>query len=334
MSPFQKTAIVLSNLPDEQSVEILKHMKEEDVSQIAREMLTLSQVEAGARQAVLSEFYQMLSGNASSMREGAEYVESLLSRAFGIRRASLMMNRMEESENTQIDLDDLITEIGSEAVATDLQKEHPQVIASILASLSTRKAADVLSYFADEAQTLALSNIAVPRPMPADLADKIKRGFTEKLLLKKSSKRSIGKEGVRSSAEILVLLPTDKSKKILESLKAKDEELAKNVEAAMFSFDDIVKVDDKDLQKILTSINQADLKLALRKSKDETKQKIYANMSERAATMLKEDIEMMGPQKKEAISTAQQRIVAVIRKLEESGQITISRGSGEEAALL
>ncbi len=334
MNPHLKTAIVLSTLPDEQCVDILKHMKEDEVSLIAREMLSLSQVDAKTRQGVLVEFQEMLSGRASTLKEGAEYVESILARAFGIRRASLMMNHMEEHSTTQVDLDDLIAEIGSETVATDLQKEHPQVIASILSSLSTKKAADVLAFFTEEAQMQALSNIAVPRPMPSDLADKIKRGFTEKLILKKSSKRSIGKEGVRSSAEILVLLPPDKSKKILESLKSKDEELAKNVEAAMFSFDDIVKVDDKDLQKILASINQADLKLALRKSKDETKEKIYANMSERAATMLKEDIEMMGPQKKEAISAAQQRIVGVIRKLEESGQITISRGTGEEAALV
>lgn len=334
MNGYQKTAIFLSSLPDEQCVDILKHMKEEDVERISREMLSLSQVDAKARQGVLQEFHQAISGTSVTLKEGAEYVESVLARVYGIRRAASLMNHMREHEDSAIDLDDLVGDIGPEAVAADLQLEHPQVISTILGALSTKKSADILSWFAEEAQLQALTNIALSRAMPPDLVDKIKRGFTEKLLLKKSAKRNIGKEGVRSSAEILVLMAADKSKKLMDSLKAKDQELAKNVEAAMFSFDDVVKVEDKDLQKILGSVNQADLKLAMRKCQDATKDKIFRNMSERAATMLKEDIEMMGPQKKELITTAQQRIVAAIRKLEEAGDITIARGQGEEASLV
>lgn len=331
---YQKVAIFLSSLPDEQCVEVLRNFSEEETERICREILNLSNVDGKARAAVLQEFQQSLSGSGASFRGGVEYVEGILARVYGVRRSAAMLSHMQEHGDSQIDLDELVGEIGADVVAQELQQEHPQVICTILSNISSKKAADVLAAFTDEAQSEALKNLALSKGMPADLADKIKRGFTEKLVLKKSAKRSIGKEGVRSSAEILVLMPSDKSKKIIESIKEKDQELAKNVEAAMFSFDDIVKVDDRDLQKILGSIDQGDLKLAMRKSEQATKDKIFKNMSERASTMLKEDIEMMGPQKKESIMAAQSRIIAVVRKLEESGQITISRGEGEEAALV
>ncbi len=173
----QKAAVLLSGLPDDQCVEILKHFKSDDVEKICREWLSTGAVDPKDRQAVMSEFASSVTDTNALRKEGAEYVESILARAYGIRRAGLFMGHLKEHEASQVDLDDLVGEVGAEAVALELAVEHPQVVRTVLSAISPKKAADVLAKFTPEAQVEAVRSLVASRDIPTDLADKIKRGF-------------------------------------------------------------------------------------------------------------------------------------------------------------
>ncbi|MFN0118785.1 MAG: FliG C-terminal domain-containing protein [Elusimicrobiota bacterium] len=322
---YYKAAVFLSNLPDEQCVEILRSFEEDDVEKICQEMLSLAEVNEETKAGIIKEFQETMKGNNSPMKAGAEYVQGILARVYGVRRSESMLSHMKEHSESKVDLDTLIGEIGTAFAVEEIKEEHPQVVAAILTSISYQKASTVVAALPEDMQCEVFRAMGLSKPMPADLANKIKQGLIQKLLKRKNSGTSFKKEGIQGSAEILSLLPSEKSRKIIESIKSKDQDLGISIESAIFSIDDLVKLEDRDVQKILAKADQNAMKLSLRLCAEETKEKVFKNMSERAAGMLRDDISVMAPQKRDVIIEAQQKLIDIIRKLDEAGEIKIPR---------
>lgn len=329
---YYKSAIFLSSLPDEQCVQILRTFNEDEVEKICQEMLRLNDVSEEEKNAVIQEFHESMKNSGGTFKVGADYVQDILARAYGVRRSEAIIHHIKEQSEFQVSLDDLVQDVGADRVAKELEQEHPNVVMTILSSLSQQHASDVVVRLTDEMRVGVFKAFAVAKPLPVDLANKIQQGFIQRMLVNKESGASFRSDGIQGVAEILSALSGEQSQKILDGLRQKDQDLASSVEAAIFSFDDLVKLDDRDIQKIISKIEQADLKLALRGAPANTKEKIFKNMSERAAKMLQEDIELMAPQKKELVLGAQQKIIKAIRKMEASNEITIPHGADAKKA--
>ncbi len=235
LNEYQKIAVILTSLTDDQCVEILKNFKEEEVEMICRELLTANQIDSQEREAALVEFHQSFFNAASAPKEGIEFLEGILPRIYGIRRATALLGNIREQDEAGMNLNELVAEVGPMVVAEELQTEYPQVMSTVLTALKPQTTAEILTFFTEEMQADALKAIVESKAMSTELMNKIKRGFTEKLLLRKQVKKKIPKDKLKTTAEILSFMPRQDSSKALDNLRKKDAALTKTVEEAMAS---------------------------------------------------------------------------------------------------
>lgn len=328
LTSVQKIAVVLSTIPDEQCVEILKHYSEEDVEAICRAMIAPPEVDPGTREKILAEFNSALT--QESEHPALENIENLLARLYGVRRSSEIVQRLQGRTNSPTDFATLAESIGPSEVAESLARETPVVAAFALAELPAALAAKILAALPDHRRTdVLLARAKGARALP-EAAVNVREGLVAALERRKGGGGPDVNE-VLASADILSQLAAETSTAILESLRQKDAEIGRRVAEALFTFDDLVRLEDKDLQRLLGRINQADMKLALRKCPDAVSQKVFKNMSERVATGLKEEIKTSPPQKAAAVQEAQRRVAAFVRELVQKGEITVARAASEKA---
>lgn len=323
----QKAAILLISLGPEISAQIFKHLQEEEIEQLTLEIANIRKVPPEKRDEVYQEFYQMCLANEYISQGGIGYARELLEKALGAQKATEIIDRLTAS--LQVRPFDFIRKADPSQLLNFLQGEHPQTIALILAYLEPEQAASVISALPPESQTEVARRVALmDRTSPEILRE------VEKVLERKLSSvvtqdyTSAG--GVKSLVEVLNRVDRATEKTIIETLEVQDPELAEEIKKLMFVFEDIVQLDDRAVQLVLREIDSHDLALALKGAGEQVMKKIENNISKRAAQMLKEDIEYMGPVRLRDVEDAQQRIVAVIRKLEEQGQIFITRGGRDE----
>jgi len=323
----QKAAILLISLGPEISAQIFKHLQEEEIEQLTLEIANIRKVPPEKRDEVYQEFYQMCLANEYISQGGIGYARELLEKALGAQKATEIIDRLTAS--LQVRPFDFIRKADPSQLLNFLQGEHPQTIALILAYLEPEQAASVISALPAESQTEVARRVALmDRTSPEILRE------VEKVLERKLSSvvtqdyTSAG--GVKSLVEVLNRVDRATEKTIIETLEVQDPELAEEIKKLMFVFEDIVQLDDRAVQLVLREIDSHDLALALKGAGEQVMKKIENNISKRAAQMLKEDIEYMGPVRLRDVEDAQQRIVAVIRKLEEQGQIFITRGGRDE----
>ena len=322
----QKAAIFLVTLGSELSAEIFKHLREDEIETLTFEIARLDTIESEFKDAILEEFQEMMTAQNFITSGGIDYARELLEKSLGSQKAIDIINRLTSS--LQVRPFDFIRRTDPAHLLNFIQQEHPQTIALILAYLDPSKASVILQNLPVEIQSDVARRIATMDRTSPDVLREVER-VLEKKLSTLSSEDYTAAGGVESIVEILNLVDRSSEKSIIESLEEDDAELAEEIKKRMFVFEDIVLLDDRAIQRVLREVDSQELSKALKSVDVEVQDKVFKNMSKRAAAMLKEDMEFMGPVRLKDVEDAQQKIVASIRRLEDSGEIVIAR-SGED----
>ena len=326
LSGKQKAAIFLVSLGSEISAEIFKHLREDEIETLTFEIARLETVEPEFKDAVLQEFQDLMAAQNFITTGGIDYARELLEKSLGSQKAIDIINRLTSS--LQVRPFDFIRRTDPSHLLNFIQQEHPQTIALILAYLEPAKASVILQNHPDEIQSEVAKRIATRDRTSPDVLREVER-VLEKKLSTLSSEDYATAGGVESIVEILNLVDRSSEKSIIEALEDEDPDLAEEIKKRMFVFEDIVMLDDRAIQKVLREVDTQELAKALKAVDTEVQDKIFKNMSKRAAGMLKEDMEYMGPVRLKDVEEAQQKIVSIIRHLEDTGEIVIAR-SGED----
>ena len=327
LSNQEKAAILFIAIGPEYSAKLFQHMNDEEIERVTLEIASHRSVSAAQKSAVISEFYQMAMAKDYISTGGLEYAQSVLEKALGADKAMDIINRLTTS--LQVRPFDFLRKTDPSQLLNFIQSEHPQTIALIMAYLEPDQAATVLGALPAEAQADVAKRIAVMDRTSPDVIREVERVLERKLsALVTQDFTSAG--GVKAIVEVLNRVDRTTEKSIIETLEVDNPELAEEIKRLMFVFEDITSIDDRSLQLVLREVDNKDLSLALKGTQPEVAEKVFRNMSKRAADMLKEEIEFMGPVKIKDVEEAQQKIVNVIRVLEDKGEIVISRGQGDE----
>jgi len=322
----QKAAIFLVTLGSEISAEIFNHLREDEIETLTFEIARLDNVEPEARDRVLMEFKELMMAQDFITSGGIDYARELLEKSLGSQKAVDIINRLTSS--LQVRPFDFIRRTDPAHLLNFIQQEHPQTIALILAYLEPPKASIILGSLPHEIQSDVAKRIATMDRTSPEVLREVER-VLEKKLSTLSSEDFTAAGGVENIVEILNLVDRSTEKLIIESLEEEDPELAEDIKKRMFVFEDIVLLDDRAIQKVLREVDTGELAKALRGVDAEVQDKIFKNMSKRAAALLKEEMEYMGPIRLKDVEETQQKIVSIIRKLEDSGEIVVAR-SGED----
>jgi flagellar motor switch protein FliG len=327
LSGREKAALLLISLGPEVSANVFKHMREDEIEQLTLEIANVRKFTSEQRDSIIKEFHQLAVANEFINQGGIDYAKEVLERALGTQKAIEIINRLTSS--LQVRPFDFIRKTDPSQLLNFIQSEHPQTIALIMAYLEPEQAGIVLSALPAERQADVARRIAMMDRISPEVLKEVEQVLERKLSsLLTQDYSSAG--GVQSVVDILNRVDRGTEKTIMESLEIEDPELAEEIKKRMFVFEDVVMLDDRAVQQVLREIDIGDLALALKGASEDVAVKFYRNMSQRAADMLKEDIEYMGPVRLRDVEDAQQRIVNTIRKLEELGEIIIARGGGDE----
>jgi len=322
----QKAAIFLVTIGSEISSEIFKHLREDEIETLTFEIARLETIEPEQKDAILMEFQELMMASEFITTGGIDYARELLEKSLGSQKAIDIINRLTSS--LQVRPFDFIRRTDPAHLLNFIQQEHPQTIALILAYLEPNKASIILQSLPHEVQSDVARRIATMDRTSPEVLREVER-VLEKKLSTLSSEDYTAAGGVESIVEILNLVDRSSEKQIIEALEDEDPELAEEIKKRMFVFEDIVMLDDRAIQKVLREVDSQELAKALKSVDTEVQDKIFRNMSKRAAGMLKEDMEYMGPIRLKDVEEAQQKIVSIIRHLEDTGEIVVAR-SGED----
>jgi len=331
LNGVQKAAILFITLGPEAAAGIIKRLPEKEIQKITYEIANMNTVKSEARQQILDEFMEMNKAKDYILEGGLEYAKNLLSKALGSQRASEILERVTEFSQQYRPFS-----IARKADATQLMNvimnEHPQTIALILCHLQADKAGQILSSLPPDLQSDVAFRVATMNNIYPVVVKEIEAVLNSKLSNVITSENTVV-GGLTSLVNILNQVDRTTEKNITEGLEREDAELAEKVKQSMFVFEDIITLDDVAIQRILREVDTKELCLALKGSSEQVTETIMKNQSKRAAATLKEDMEFLGPVRLVDVEKAQQKIVALIRRLEEAGEITVSRG-GQDAIIL
>ena len=321
---IQKAAILLIALGPERSADIFKHLKEDEIEELTLEIANTRSVSPQVKEDVLNEFYQICLAQQYIAEGGIGYAKELLDKALGEDRAKEVITKLTAS--LQVRPFEFVRKTDPSQLLNFIQDEHPQTIAMILSYLTSAQAALVIGALPPEKQADVAKRIAMMDRTSPDVIKEVERVLEKKLSsLVNQDYTIVG--GVDAIVNILNTVDRTTEKHIMESLEIEEPELADEIRKKMFVFEDILLLDDRAIQRVLRDVDNADLGVALKAANEEVQNVIFKNLSKR---MIKEDMEFMGPVRMKDVEEAQQKVVSVIRKLEDSGEIVISRGGGDE----
>lgn len=327
LSGKRKAAILLVTMGPERAAKVLKSLDDSEVESLTIEIANLGKVSNEERKAVLEEFQSLTKAREMIISGGIEYAKEMLIKAFGPEKAMQIIERL--VSNLAVKPFEFMKSADVVQIVNFLQSEHPQTIALVLSFLDTRIASQVLGALPENLQLDVIKRISLLERASPDVVKEV-----EKLLEKKfagvatQTMSAVG--GLDTAAEIMNNLDRSTEKALMERLTYESPELAEEIRKRMFVFEDILKLDDRSVQLVLREVNTQDLAVALKGASEELKQKIFNNMSKRAQQLLKDEIEFMGPVRVKDVEEAQQKIINIIRRLEEAGEIVVARGGGEE----
>jgi len=331
LSGVQKAAILFITLGPEVSSGILKKLPEAEIQKITYEIANITSVTSEQREGILNEFLQINKAREYIIEGGMDYARELLSKALGPHRANEILEKVSEATQ-QYRPFSIARKADAHQLLNVITYEHPQTIALILCYLQPEKAAQVMAELPEETQSEVAYRIATMSTTSPMVIKEIEKVLESKLSsVVRTEMTTLG--GVETLVDILNQVDRTTERNITESLEREDAELADKVKSSMFVFEDIITLDDVAIQRILREVEAKDLALALKGCSEEVAEVIYKNQSKRAAASLKEDMEFLGPVRLMDVEKAQQGIVAIIRRLDEAGEIIISRG-GEDAIIV
>jgi flagellar motor switch protein FliG len=323
----EKAAILLISLGPDVSSDIFKHLDDEEVEKLTLEIANQNKIEPELKKQVQEEFLQLQKANDYINSGGISYAKKILEKSFGKEKTRNIINRL--TATLQVRPFDSIRKSDPGQLLNFIQGEHPQTIALILAYVNPSQASQVLSSLAPEVQSEVAKRIAVMDRTSPEIIKEVE-SVLEKKLSSVAANKYASAGGVQAIVDVLNQVDRGTEKNILDKLEEDDPELVEEIKKRMFVFEDIILLSDRAVQLVLRQVETHDLALALKTASEEVEQLITGNMSSRAAEMLQEDIEFMGPVRIREVEDAQQRIVNVIRQLEESGEIIIARGGESE----
>lgn len=328
MTGKTKAAILLACLGPKSASKVLGAMSDEEIEQLTLDLSSLGTIDADLRVAVLDEFYKMAVAKRYVAQGGVEFARDLLEQALGSDRALEVLNKLQSS--LQEVPFEFLKRADASQICSFIQDEHPQTIALILAHLNSSVSAVVLSALPRDIQSDVVVRIATMDRTPPEIVREVERVLERKMASIFSQGFTFA-GGVKEVAEILNRIERNAEKSIMADLEERDPELADEIARLMFTFEDLVYVDDTGIQRALREMESKELALALKAANDDVKEKIFKNMSERAREIIQEEIEFMGPVRLRNVEEAQQKIVGVIRRLEDAGELVITgRGRGDE----
>ena len=327
MTGREKAAMLLISLGPERSAQIFKHLKEEEIEQLTLEIANIRTVSPSEREKVLSEFYEICLAQQYITEGGIGYAKDILEKAMGAEKTMEIINKLTVS--LQVRPFDFVRKADPSQILNFIQNEHPQTIALILAYLKPSQAATVLSSLPQDKQADVARRIATMDRTSPEIIKEVER-VLEKKISSMVTEDFTAVGGIQAIVDVINSVDRGTEKYIMDTLEIEDTDLAEEIRKRMFVFEDILSLDNKAIQRFLREVDNAQLALALKGSTDEVQTLIFNNMSKRLVETLKEDLEYMGPVRLKDVEEAQQKIVNVIRKLEDAGEIIISRGGGDE----
>ena len=327
LTGMQKAAILLIALGPEKSSAIFKNLKEDEIESLTLEIANTRSVAPQVKEAVLEEFYQVCLAQQYISEGGIAYAKDLLEAALGPEKARDVISKLTVS--LQVRPFEFIRKTDPSQLLNFIQDEHPQTIALILAYMPVQQAAQVISSLPSEKQADVAKRIAQMDRTSPDVIQEVERVLEKKLEnLANQDYTIVG--GVDSIVDILNSVDRTTNKRIMDDLEVENVELADEIKKKMFLFEDIVKLDDKSIQRVLREVDNNSIALALKGVKADVQEAIFRNLSSRLADMIREDMEYMGPVRIKDVEEVQQAIVDKVRELEERGEIVIARAGGDE----
>ncbi|ACV61603.1 flagellar motor switch protein FliG [Desulfofarcimen acetoxidans DSM 771] len=331
LTGYQKAAILLISMGSDLSSVILKEdFYEKDIERLSVEISKFDRIPAEIMESVLSEFNDLYQARQYLLLGGVKYAQDILEKTLGTQKALDIMKKL-AGRDSNIPFASL-RKTDPRHLMSYLQDEHPQIVALILAYLESEQSSAILSALPHDVQSDISKRIAtMGRPSP-EVVKEVERVLAHKMseVLDKDN-AEIG--GVKTLVNILNMVDRSTERSILKDLEEEDPMLAEEIRKRMFVFENIVKLSDSDVQRVLRDVNPKDLAVALRGASEEVSNKIFKNQSKRSAGMLKEEIDLMGPVRLKVVEESQQKIVKIIRTLEDAGEVTISQGE-EDAVVL
>lgn len=332
LSGIDKVTALLFTLGVDLSSRVLQYLNEREIERV---LLALSEVKAvpvDIRHAALTEAYELSQVGVGMVGSGIDYSRQLLSRAVGPRRGAEILERI--SAHQSLSSFEMLKNADPAQVANLLADEHPQTIALVLSYLESKVAADILTNLPKELQVEVTLRLAVMDRVSPQVVQVVERDLKNKLsgVISEADFRATG--GVTFLVKMLNQVDRGVQKTILESLESSNPKLVEEIRANMFTFDDLAKLDDRTMQRVLRDVSKSDLALALKAAPDRLRDLVFRNMSERARESLQEEIDILGPQLAKNVYTAQRKIVDAVRALEEAGEIVIAGAGGDEYEII
>ncbi len=316
----RKAAILLLLLGDEVAIGIYKSLGDSEIRLITQEIAELGNVSPATASLVLKEYSRLSSNQENFARGGQEYAHKLLVKAFGEQGARALLEEVNKVQEANAQSLDTLQKTDPQQLAKFLQGEHPQTIALVLAHLNSRTARAVLMLLPEKVRGQTVKRVAQMQQFSPEMVKKISKVLHRRLLsIGQQSRRAFG--GVKAVADLLNQIEQDASKSILETIEEDDAQLATSIRNLMFTFEDFLEVEDNGMRELLGQVDKKTLAAALKGATEDLKNHFFKCMSSRAAEMLKEDMEALGPMRSRDVHTAQQEIVNIARKLEGEGKM-------------
>jgi flagellar motor switch protein FliG len=325
LSGVEKAAVLMIAVGTEGSASVMQNLSEDEIESITREIVRLRNVEPESIQEIVDEFYHMMRAQEFIAAGGMAFAEDVLKKSLGEDKAIEFLRRIERL--MRVKGFNVLKNVDPNQLLSFIQKEHPQTIAFVLAQLNSAQASSILIDLPPELQAEVVLRFASMERVSPETIQSVETVLESRIDFAQSTSR-LG--GVKAIAEILNLVGQSSERAILAKLNERAPEIATEIKNLMFVFEDIIMLDDRSVQRVLKEVDNKELALALKHVSVDTKKKIFANLSERAANVIKEEMEYMGAVRLRDVEEAQQRIVDIIRRLEETGQIVVVGGNKAE----
>ncbi|KPB04363.1 flagellar motor switch protein FliG [Bacillus sp. CHD6a] len=323
----QKAAILLISLGPDVSASVYKHLSEEEIEKLTLEISGVRTVDSHIKEDVLEEFHQIALAQDYISQGGIGYAKTVLEKALGKDQATAIITRLTSS--LQVKPFDFARKADASQILNFIQNEHPQTIALVLSYLEPTKSGQILSELPQELQADIAKRIAVMDSTSPEIINEVEQ-ILERKLSTTVTRDYTNTGGIDSVVEVLNQVDRSTERTILDSLEIQDPELAEEIKKRMFVFEDIVTLDNMAIQRVIRDVENEDMMLALKVASEEVKEIVFKNMSKRMVETMKDDMEYMGPVRLKDVEESQSRIVGIIRKLEEAGEIVIARGGGDD----
>lgn len=327
LSGKQKAAILLISLGPDVSANVYKQLNEEEIEKLTLEISGIKKVEAAAKEEILEEFHNIALAQDYISQGGIGYAKTILEKALGTEQAVTIINRLTSS--LQVRPFDFARKADPAQILNFIQNEHPQTIALILSYLDAVQAGKILSELPQELQADIARRIAVMDSTSPEIINEVEQILESKLSATVTQDYT-NTGGIEAVVQVLNGVDRSTERTILDALEIQDPELAEEIKKRMFVFEDIVTLDNRAIQRIIRDCQNEDLLLSLKVSSEEVKEIVFKNMSQRMVETFKDEMEFMGPVRLRDVEEAQTRIVTVIRRLEEAGEIVVARGGGDD----